>query len=128
MLSRTNSHHVHFPFITLQLLDKMRTIFGDFPEIQCVWIFGMHALWTAKPASDIEIAVSGIFDEKRLLQINSILQQKLSISRKTPCIHYENMATLLKQHIDNEGIKIYDIDEVFSDPHAKQKKKKITLS
>lgn len=82
----------------------------------------MHALWTAKPTSDIEIAISGIFDAKRLLQINSILQQKLSISRKTPCIHYENTATALKQHIDTQGIKIYDIDEVFSDPHAKRKK------
>jgi predicted nucleotidyltransferase len=109
------------------LLDKIRAILKDFSEIQEAWIFGIHALGNAKPTSDIDIALSGEIEEKKLLQINSILQQKLSISRKTPCIHYESTEIVLRNHIERDGVKIYDCDEDFSDPHAKRKKRDIIL-
>jgi predicted nucleotidyltransferase len=123
MNSRRTSYDVHFPYITLQLLDKIRAVFKEYPEIQEAWVFGIHALGNAKPSSDIDIALSGKIDEKKLLQINSILHQKLSISRKTPCIRYESTEIVLRNHIERDGVKIYDSDEDFSDPHAKRKKR-----
>jgi predicted nucleotidyltransferase len=123
MNSRRTSYDVHFPYITLQLLDKIRVVFKEYTEIQEAWIFGIHALGNAKPVSDIDITLSGEIDEKKLLQINSILHQKLSISRKTPCIHYESTEIVLRNHIERDGVKIYDRDEDFSDPHAKRKKR-----
>ncbi|MFA6080154.1 MAG: nucleotidyltransferase domain-containing protein [Candidatus Gracilibacteria bacterium] len=127
MNSRRTSYDVHFPYITLQLLDKVRVLLKEFPEIQEAWIFGIHALGNAKPTSDIDIALSGKVNEKLLLQINSILHQKLNISRKTPCIHYESTEIVLRNHIERDGVKIYDCDEDFSDPHAKRKKRDIIL-
>lgn len=127
MNSRRTSYDVHFPYITLQLLDKIRVVLKEYPEIQEAWVFGIHALGNAKPTSDIDIALSGNIDDKKLLQINSILHQKLSISRKTPCIHYESTEIVLRNHIERDGVKIYDYDEDFSDPHAKRKKRDIIL-
>ncbi len=127
MNSRRTSYDIHFAYITLQLLDKIRVTLKEYPEIQEAWVFGIHALENAKPTSDIDIALSGEIDEKKLLHINSILHQRLSISRKVLCIHYESTETVLRNHIQRDGVKIYDCDENFSDPHAKKKKRHITL-
>ena len=127
MNSRRTSYDVHFPYITLQLLDKIRVVLKEFFEIQEAWIFWVHALGNAKPTSDIDIALSGDIDEKKLLQINSILHKKLSISRKVVCIHYESTEIVLRNHIERDGVKIYDCDEDFSDPHAKKKKRDTNL-
>ncbi len=123
MNSRRTSYDVHFPYITLQLLDKIRAVFEEFPEIEYAWIFGMHALGSAKPTSDIDIALSGDLDNRVILRINSILQKKLNITRKTLCVHYESTEIVLRNHIENHGVKIYDSKEDFSDPHAKRKKR-----
>jgi|GEM_PF-2804337 len=127
MNSRRTSYDVHFPYITLQLLDKIRAVLKEFPEIQEAWIFGIHALGNAKPTSDIDIVLSGEIDERKLIKINSSLQQKLAISRKTPCIHYENSEIVLRNHIERDGVKVYDSDESFSDPHVKRKKRENSI-
>ncbi len=127
MNSRRTSYDVHFPYITLQLLDKIRACLSDFPEIEKASVFGMHALGNAKPSSDIDIALMGIFDEKTMLNIHFLLHQKLGISRKITTVHYETSEIVLKNHIERDGIEIYNISESFVDPHAKKKKRDILL-
>lgn len=127
MNSQRTSFHVHFPYITLQLLEKIRVCLGEFPEVHQAWVFGVHALDNAKPTSDIDIALSGNLDEKKMLRISSLLSQKLSISRKIGLIDYGTAEIVLKNHIDRDGVKIYDHEESFSDPHAKHKRKEIIL-
>jgi len=100
---------------------------GEFPEVHQAWIFGVHALDNAKPTSDIDIALSGDLNEKKMLKISSLVSQKLSISRKIGLIDYDMVEIVLKNHIDRDGVKIYDSEENFSDPHAKHKKRDIIL-
>lgn len=127
MNSRRTSYDVHFPYITLQLLDKIRACLSDFPSIDKASIFGMHALGNAKPTSDIDIALFGELDEKTLLNIHFLLHQKLGISRKIMTVHYETSGIVLKNHIERDGIEIYNVSESFVDPHAKKKKREVLL-
>lgn len=125
--SRRTSFHVHFPYITLQLLDKIRVVLGEFPEVEQAYIFWVHAIWNAKPSSDIDMALSGEMNHALLQKIHDTLEKKLSISRNVHTISLTLSTPEMRSHIEWDGIKLYDVHEAYSDPHSKRKKKEVYL-
>ena len=58
--------------LTQQELSKILSVFQHHPEIQKVILFGSRAKGTAKPNSDIDLAIEGIRDD---LQTESLAQE-----------------------------------------------------
>ena len=90
-------------------VDALRAIFGRFPSIQSVRVFGSRATKNARRTSDIDIAISApdmtdhVWSELRAALDSAPLIYGLDIVRMD---HLTD--TQLQYRIDSDGVVIYE--------------------
>ena len=88
-------------------MDALTGVFGAYPEIEEVILFGSRAAGRSTPRSDIDLATRGLTDERRLGRLALDLDD-LDIPQICDMKAYEQLIhTPLKAHIDAAGIVIY---------------------
>ena len=82
-------------------------VFGSYPELTQVILFGSRATGKSSPRSDIDMATKGIEDSRRLGRLALDLEDT-NIPQKCDLQAYEAITYApLKTHIDSVGIIIY---------------------
>ena len=95
------------PDLSAATLETLTRIFGAYPELLEVKLFGSRANGKASPRSDIDLATLGIVDEHRLGRLALDLDDA-NIPQKCDLVAYETIRYApFKAHIDTFGITIY---------------------
>lgn len=94
--------------------EKIWSIFKLFPTIDEVILFGSWAKGTARPGSDIDLAIKGqSLSITELSQIESAYE-KLDLPWKLDLIVYNTIQNQeLKEHIERVGIVVYQKNRTF---------------
>ena len=88
-------------------LEKLQEVFGAYPDLTAVVLYGSYATGKATTRSDIDLATVGISDRYRLGRLSLDLED-LPIPQKCDVQAYEKIDYApLKQHIDERGVTIY---------------------
>ena len=96
------------PIIPPRAAEYMPRIFANYPELTEVILFGSRATGVASERSDIDIAVRGLADYRRLDSLILDLEEDIPIAQKWDVKSYEEITYApLKRHIDEYGIIIY---------------------
>ena len=95
------------PDLPAATLETLARIFGAYPELLEVKLFGSRAAGKASPRSDIDLAAFGIASEHRLGMLALDLEDS-NIPQKCDLVAYETIRyPPFKSHIDTFGITIY---------------------
>ena len=95
------------PDLPAATLETLARIFGAYPELLEVKLFGSRATDKASPRSDIDLAAFGIISEHRLGMLALDLEDS-NIPQKCDLVAYETIRyPPFKSHIDTFGITIY---------------------
>lgn len=90
------------------ILEQLRRIFSQYPDLDAVRLFGSYATGKATPRSDIDLATLGIIDRYVLGRLALDLED-LPIIQKCDVQVYESINyEPLRRHIDEKGITIYE--------------------
>lgn len=83
---------------------------AKFPEIERIKVFGSRALKTAKPGSDIDLAIEGRqITRTTRLNFHDYLNNESTIPYKIDVVHTESATNNdLIEHIRNHGLIIYE--------------------
>ena len=93
--------------LTQRELDLMNSIFLQHPDIQRVVLFGSRAKGTAKPYSDIDLAVEGLGKELDIAAVSMELDD-LPLPYKFDVKSLDSLQqSPLQEHIRRVGIPIY---------------------
>ena len=96
------------PLIPSRALKHMARIFAAYPELAEVVLFGSRATGKASKYSDIDLAVRGIVERRRLVQLIMDLEETIPVAQKWDVKSYEDIEyEPLKNHIDRVGVTIY---------------------
>ena len=89
------------------LVAKLTRVFSAYPDLQSVTLFGSHALGSASPRSDIDLATKGIRDRYTLGRLILDLED-LDIPQKCDAQAFEEIRHRpLRRHIEAVGVTIY---------------------
>jgi predicted nucleotidyltransferase len=89
-------------------LDRINTIFKQFPAIETVYLYGSRAKGNYKPSSDIDIALKG--NKLNLHQLSSVMAQldDLLLPYKFDVSIYHQIDNKeLLDHINRIGVTVY---------------------
>ena len=90
-----------------RVLERLRSVFVQYPELTAVRLFGSYATGKATSRSDIDLATVGITDRHRLGRLALDLED-LPIPQKCDVQAYESISyEPLKRHIEERGVVIY---------------------
>jgi predicted nucleotidyltransferase len=90
-------------------LNKLKSVFQSFPEIEKALIFGSRAEGTFREGSDIDIALKGNLNFKLMLTISRKLDE-LNLPYKIDLVDIDRITEpALLQHIDNIAVEIYSL-------------------
>jgi predicted nucleotidyltransferase len=86
-----------------QALALIRSVLARHPEVKAARLFGSRALGTARPESDIDLALWGDIDDRLLSRILAELDA-LPLPYQFDVLRYERIEhPPLKEHIDRFG-------------------------
>ena len=89
------------------LIARLTRVFSVYPDLESVTLFGSHALGSASPRSDIDLATSGIRDRHRLGRLILDLED-LDVPQKFDTRALEDIRhPPLRRHIEADGVPIY---------------------
>jgi len=93
--------------LDLQVIDKIKAVLTKENNVQKIIVFGSRAKHTAKPGSDIDIAILGEdLTFQQLCRIGAELDE-LDLPYKIDLIDYNAITNQeLKNHIDRVGIAL----------------------
>lgn len=92
-----------------QDLQVIQGVLHEEPSVRRVVIFGSRAKGTAKPGSDVDLAVWGA-DWTTLARLTARLQDQGPLPYFFDLVDYESITSpTLKDHIDRVGIEIYRV-------------------
>lgn len=95
------------PGLPSNVIEQLRRVFAQYPELKAVKLFGSYATGRATSRSDIDLATVGIADRRRVGRLALDLED-LPIPQKCDVQAYEGIRYQpLKRHIDDHGIIIY---------------------
>ena len=98
--------------LTADELDLIRQVLLSHPGIQVVKIFGSRAKGTAKPYSDIDLAVWGEVDPFQAEEISAQLDE-LPLPYKFEVKPFASITLpALREHIERVGIEIFSRPQV----------------
>lgn len=87
------------------VIEKMKQVFAQFPNIEQVLVFGSRAKGNYKEGSDIDLALKGAALNLQTLQNLELKLEELYLPYKIDMVIYENIANdALKEHIDRVGM------------------------
>ena len=90
------------------ILEQLRRVFGQYPDLKAVMLFGSYATGRATSRSDIDLATLGIEERRRVARMALDLED-LPIPQKCDVQVYESIGyEPLKRHIDERGVVIYE--------------------
>jgi predicted nucleotidyltransferase len=90
-------------------LNKLKSVFQSFPEIEKAFIFGSRAEGTFREGSDIDIALKGSLNFRLMLRISRKLDE-LNLPYKIDLVDIDRVTEqALVQHIENVGVEIYSL-------------------
>ncbi|GEN46403.1 nucleotidyltransferase family protein [Alkalibacillus haloalkaliphilus] len=89
-------------------LDELNNLFGRYPEVEKVIIFGSRAMGNYKKGSDVDLAITGKeVTQETINQINYWLNEESSMPYFFDVIQYEQISNeSLKQHIEENGYSL----------------------
>jgi uncharacterized protein len=93
------------------ILDQFVFHLRTFPSVQEVILFGSRAKGTATPYSDIDIAVTGVEDEREwthILQLADVDDDHIVTLLKIDLVQFEHLDTAIQRSILNEGQVLYE--------------------
>lgn len=86
--------------------DLIRSVLLAHPELTEVKLFGSRAKGTAKPNSDIDLALFGAIDAIQAQSIQAELEE-LPLAYKFDVQHYGSIQhEALREHIDRVGVRV----------------------
>ena len=89
------------------LIARLQRVFAAYPELESVTLFGSHALGSASPRSDIDLATKGIRDRHTLGRLMLDLED-LDIPQTCDAKAFEEIRHApLRRHIEAAGVTIY---------------------
>lgn len=93
------------------IIDSLRQVFGRYPAVERVAIFGSRAKGVAKPASDVDLAVfAKLMTDSEFTEL-WVEIDNLPILFKLDVLHWDRLEnSVLKNKIEVEGISIYPTD------------------
>ena len=93
-----------------ETISQLISIFGAYPEIERVIIFGSRVLGNAKPGSDIDCAFSGkTLTAQHVGRIQSYLEEETLLPYFFDCVHLESTENReLLAHIHDYGKVLYE--------------------
>jgi len=95
------------PELDQQIIKKIIDVIANYSQIEEVILFGSRAKGTNKPSSDIDLALSGDFPSKLLLDIANDLDD-LYLPYKFDLVHLDNELDIkLKEHISRAGKTLF---------------------
>ena len=95
------------PDLPPAVMDMLTRVFGTYPELTEVRLFGSRVTGRATPRSDIDLVTRGIVDDDRLGQLALDLED-LDIPQTCDLKSYDGITSApLRRHIDTFGITIY---------------------
>lgn len=90
------------------VIEKIKQIFAQFPNIEEVIVFGSRAKGIYKEGSDIDLALKGTALNFPTLQSLELKLDELYLPYKIDMVIYDTIANdALKEHIDRAGIVFY---------------------
>ena len=96
------------PGLPANILEQLRRVFAQYPNLTAVRLFGSYATGRATPRSDVDLATVGITDRRTVGRLTLDLED-LPIPQKCDVQAYESISyEPLKRHIDEWGITIYE--------------------
>ena len=107
MVTATTEDLLKISRLTQRELDLMTGIFLQHPDIKRVVLFGSRAKGTAKPYSDIDLAVEGMEKERDIAAVAMELDD-LPLPYKFDVKSLDSLQhSPLQEHIQRVGITIY---------------------
>ena len=107
MVTATTENLLKISRLTQRELDLMTGIFLQHPDIQRVVLFGSRAKGTAKPYSDIDLAVEGLDKELDIAAVAMELDE-LPLPYTFDVQSLDSLQhSPLQEHINRVGITIY---------------------
>ena len=107
MVTAKTEEFLKISSLTQRELDLMTGIFLQHPDIQRVVLFGSRAKGTAKPYSDIDLAVEGMEKERDIAAVAMELDD-LPLPYKFDVKSLDSLQhSPLQEHIQRVGITIY---------------------
>jgi uncharacterized protein len=89
-------------------INKLKSVFGSFSEIEKVILFGSRADGTFKEGSDIDFAIVGKVDYNLHLRISMAIDE-LNLPYKIDILNYLNInEKILKEQIDLMGLEFFE--------------------
>ena len=96
--------------LSAYILEQLRRVFGQYPDLKAVKLFGSYATGRATSRSDIDLATVGISDRRQIGRLALDLDD-LPIAQKCDVQAYERISyEPLKRHVDGRGVVIYQRD------------------
>jgi predicted nucleotidyltransferase len=95
----------------MALLDSLREVVSEHPEVMCAWLFGSEARGTARADSDVDVAVLW-FDAQQPLERALDLEAALSVrlGREVQVIIGHRAPADLVRRVLRDGVLLVDRD------------------
>ena len=96
--------------LTVRDMNTLRTIFINFPVVEQVKLFGSRVKGNYKKGSDIDLAIMNPGVDHTIISKLSSAFYESSLPYFVDIVNYATLKLpLLKQHIDEAGIIVYDL-------------------
>ena len=101
--------------LTPAQLSRLKEILAPFAEhLDRVVLFGSRASGAYRPSSDIDLALYGPIDEKKVDRLHTLFMES-SLPVRVDVVSYQALqSATLKQHIDQAGVTLFDKDALMS--------------
>lgn len=89
-------------------IDAITGVFSEYPQVECVLLYGSRAKGNFRANSDIDLALKGAIDLTTLLKIETSLDDLL-LPYKIDLTNYHKIKNKdLIDHIDRVGVLLYE--------------------
>lgn len=94
--------------LSTQVIDQLRAVFENYPDIQVVYLFGSRAAGNFRDGSDIDLAVVAPAMTEAVFTALWNEVDALPLVFKVDCMHFDQLTNAaLKQKILEGGVKFY---------------------
>ena len=105
---------MHSTGLTEADVAEMRAVFGEFPEIEQVFVFGSRAKGNYRNGSDVDLALKGPSLSYGLInQVSYLLNEESRMPYSFDVLQFETLTNVeLIEHINRVGVCIYSGGEL----------------
>lgn len=104
-------------------IDLLNSVFGQYPQIEQVIVYGSRAKGNYKPGSDIDLTIMGELDYSSLMKLENQLDDLLLPYKIDLSLHHKINHPELIDHIQRVGKVLYEKEMVVNEPNEKYRVK-----